>query len=72
MQFWVRYGKEKTVLGIGTGTGDSASAFAEALPQDGWWVTFEREQDAASLAVSIGAGSPRFGKINFVVIRLFL
>ena len=54
LQFWVRYGKEKTVLVMGTGTGDSALAFAEALPQDGWWVTFEREQDAASLAVSIG------------------
>ena len=42
-----------------------AGAWAEAWPQDGRLVTFEKEQFAFSLAIPKGAGSPHSGKITF-------
>ena len=63
LQLLVRYGQAKAALDIGTFTGYSALALAEALPQDGRLVTLEREQTAASIAVSNWAGSPHSGKI---------
>ena len=62
LQFLARCGKAKTALDIGTFTGSSALALPEALPQDGRLVTLEREQTAASIAVSNWAGSPHSGK----------
>jgi len=64
LQLLVRLMKAKTALDIGTFTGYSALALAEALPQDGRLVTLEREQSAASIAVSNWAGSPHSGKIT--------
>ena len=60
---FARCGKAKTALDIGTLPAlHSALALPEALPQDGRLVTLEREQTAASIAVSNWAGSPHSGK----------
>jgi caffeoyl-CoA O-methyltransferase len=60
----VKFGGVKKVLDIGTFTGYSLLAMAEALPEDGRLVTLEREQVAAKMAAENWAESPRRGKIE--------
>merc|ERR1719367_155363 len=57
LQFLVRFGRVTTALDIGTFTGYSAVALAEALPETGRVVTLEREADAARIAASSWARS---------------
>merc|ERR1719454_307107 len=64
LQFLVRFGRVTTALDIGTFTGYSALALAEALPENGRVVTLEREADAARIAASNWAGSPHAAKIS--------
>jgi caffeoyl-CoA O-methyltransferase len=64
LQFLVRFGKVKSALDIGTFTGYSALALAEALPDDGRVVTLEREADAARIAVANWANSSHATKID--------
>merc|ERR1719297_42468 len=63
LQFLVRFGKVKTALDIGTFTGYSAVALAEALPETGRVVTLEREPEAARMAAANWSGSPHASKI---------
>merc|ERR1712048_808998 len=67
LQFLVRMLNVKTALDIGTFTGYSALALAEALPEEGRVVTLEREADAARLAVQNWADSPHKSKISSLV-----
>merc|ERR1712147_208753 len=67
LQFLVRFGRVTTALDIGTFTGYSALALAEALPENGRVVTLEREADAARIAASNWAGSPHAAKISSLV-----
>jgi len=64
LQFLVRFGRVTTALDIGTFTGYSALALAEALPDGGRVVTLEREADAARIAASSWASSPHAKKID--------
>jgi caffeoyl-CoA O-methyltransferase len=64
LQFLVRFGKVTSALDIGTFTGYSALALAEALPNDGRVVTLEREADAARIAAANWANSPHATKID--------
>merc|ERR1711988_579802 len=64
IQFLVRILGCKTALDIGTFTGYSALALAEALPEGGKVVTLEREADAARIAVKNWADSPHKSKID--------
>jgi len=64
LQFLVRFGRVTTALDIGTFTGYSALALAEALPENGRVVTLEREADAARIAASNWADSPHAAKIT--------
>jgi caffeoyl-CoA O-methyltransferase len=64
LQFLVRFGKVTSALDIGTFTGYSALALAEALPDDGRVVTLEREADAARIAVANWANSSHARKID--------
>merc|ERR1739844_301866 len=63
LQFLVRFGRVKTALDIGTFTGYSAVALAEALPETGRVVTLEREPQAARMAAANWSGSPHASKI---------
>merc|ERR1712060_366361 len=54
----------KRVLDIGTFTGYSSLAMAEALPEDGHLVTLEREEVAAQMAAENWAASAHKGKIE--------
>merc|ERR1711878_221423 len=63
LQFLVRFGRVKTALDIGTFTGYSAVALAEALPETGRVVTLEREPEAARMAATNWSGSPHASKI---------
>jgi len=67
LQFLVRFGRVTTALDIGTFTGYSALALAEALPDGGRVVTLEREADAARIAASSWASSPHATKIVSLV-----
>merc|ERR1712045_456218 len=67
LQFLVRFGRVTTALDIGTFTGYSAVALAEALPDGGRVVTLEREADAARIAASSWASSPHATKIVSLV-----
>merc|ERR1712091_536810 len=67
LQMLVRFGGVKKALDIGTFTGYSALALAEALPQDGSIVTLEREVDAARIAFSNWSNSPHASKITSLV-----
>merc|ERR1719331_3000416 len=67
LQFLVRFGRVTTALDIGTFTGYSALALAEALPDGGQVVTLEREADVARLAASNWSSSPHAAKIVSVV-----
>jgi len=64
LKLLVRLGQFQRVLDIGTFTGYSALALAEAVPDDGRVVTLEREADAARLAAGNWAGSPHASKIE--------
>lgn len=64
LQVLVKFGKVKSVLDVGTFTGYSSLAMAEALPEDGRVVTLEREQVAASMAAENWAASSHKGKIE--------
>jgi len=63
LQFLVRFGRVSTALDIGTFTGYSAVALAEALPETGRVVTLEREAEAARVAAANWASSPHASKI---------
>jgi len=63
-QLLVKFGKVKKVLDIGTFTGYSSLAMAEALPEDGRVVTLERQEEAAKMAAENWASSPHVGKIE--------
>jgi len=67
LQFLTRFGRVTTALDIGTFTGYSALALAEALPDGGRVVTLEREADAARIAASSWASSPHATKIVSLV-----
>merc|ERR1711977_587168 len=67
LQMLVKFGGVTTVLDIGTFTGYSALALAEALPDGGSVVTLEREADAARMAASNWASSPHASKIRSMV-----
>merc|ERR1712203_394733 len=67
LQFLVRMLGCKSALDIGTFTGYSALALAEALPEGGKVVTLEREADAARIAVQNWENSPHKTKINSLV-----
>lgn len=67
LQFLVRFGGVKNCLDIGTFTGYSALALAEALPSDGRVVTLEREAEAARIAVQNWAASAHKTKITSLV-----
>ncbi|CAE8587315.1 unnamed protein product [Polarella glacialis] len=64
LQLLVKFGKVKKVLDIGTFTGYSSLAMAEALPEDGRVVTLERQEEAAKMAAENWASSPHAGKIE--------
>merc|ERR1712084_163851 len=60
----VRLAGCKRALDIGTFTGYSSLAIAEALPEDGSVVTLEREAEAAEMAEANWGESPHRGKIE--------
>jgi len=64
LQLLVKFGGVKKVLDIGTFTGYSSLAMAEALPEDGHLVTLEREAVAAQMAAENWAQSQHKGKIE--------
>jgi len=64
LQLLVKFGGVKKVLDIGTFTGYSSLAMAEALPEDGHLVTLEREEVAAKMAAENWGESPHKGKIE--------
>merc|ERR1711988_751405 len=64
LQLLIKFGKVKKVLDIGTFTGYSSLAMAEALPADGTVITLEREQEAANIAKENWKSSPHMGKIE--------
>merc|ERR1712107_789143 len=64
LQLLVQFGQVKRVLDIGTFTGYSSLAMAEALPEDGHLVTLEREEVAAKMAAENWAASAHMGKIE--------
>merc|ERR1711972_1101096 len=64
LQLLVKFGQVKRVLDIGTFTGYSSLAMAEALPEDGHLVTLEREEVAAEMAAENWAASAHRGKIE--------
>merc|ERR1711933_142097 len=64
LQLLVKFGQVKRVLDIGTFTGYSSLAMAEALPEDGHLVTLEREEVAAKMAAENWAASAHKGKIE--------
>merc|ERR1711998_74654 len=70
LQMLVRFGRVTKVLDIGTFTGYSALALAEALPDGGSVVTLEREADAARMAASNWARSPHAVKKSFELVFL--
>merc|ERR1719498_999729 len=67
LQLLVRFGKVSKALDIGTFTGYSALAIAEALPENGSIVTLEREEEAARLAQQNWSSSPHASKIKSLV-----
>merc|ERR1719440_2736468 len=64
LQLLIKFGNVKKVLDIGTFTGYSSLAIAEALPADGHVITLEREQEAANVAKENWKSSPHVGKIE--------
>merc|ERR1712061_715137 len=64
LQLLVKFGQVKRVLDIGTFTGYSSLAMAEALPEGGHLVTLEREEVAAKMAAENWAASAHRGKIE--------
>jgi 3-dehydroquinate synthase len=64
LQLLIGFGKVKKVLDIGTFTGYSSLAMAEALPADGAVITLEREQKAANMAKENWRGSEHASKIE--------
>ncbi|CAE8713443.1 unnamed protein product [Polarella glacialis] len=64
LKLLVKFGAVKKVLDIGTFTGYSSLAMAEALPEDGRVVTLERQEEAAKMAAENWASSPHVGKIE--------
>jgi len=64
LQLLIQFGGVKQALDIGTFTGYSSLALAEALPEGGRVVTLEREAQAAEMAAGNWAGSPHATKID--------
>jgi len=69
LQLLIGFGKVKKVLDIGTFTGYSSLAMAEALPTDGTVITLEREQEAADMAKENWKVSEHASKITLVLER---
>merc|ERR1719461_2153411 len=67
LQLLVRFGRVKKALDIGTFTGYSALALAEALPDGGSLVTLEREESVAKMAASNWSSSSHASKIKSLV-----
>jgi predicted O-methyltransferase YrrM len=67
LQMLVRFGRVKNALDIGTFTGYSALAVAEALPDGGSVTSLEKEADAAHTAAANWASSPHAAKIKSLV-----
>eukprot|EP00903_Cladosiphon_okamuranus_P012916 g12059.t1 len=67
LKLLVKLSRAKRVLDIGTFTGYSALAFAEALPKDGVVVTLEADVRAAETARGHFASSQHGGKIRLVL-----
>lgn len=67
LKLLVQFGKVARVLDVGTFTGYSALAMAEALPEDGKLITLEREQVAADMARAHFEASPDGAKIDLRV-----
>jgi len=64
LQMLVRLSSAKRALDIGTFTGYSSLALAEALPEEGSVITLEREAEAAKMAEQNWAKSAHRGKIH--------
>lgn len=64
LQLLVGFGGVRRALDIGTFTGYSALALAEALPEDGRVVTLEREAEAARMAAANWEGSAAAARIE--------
>eukprot|EP00929_Paragymnodinium_shiwhaense_P099504 TRINITY_DN611_c0_g1_i12.p1 TRINITY_DN611_c0_g1~~TRINITY_DN611_c0_g1_i12.p1 ORF type:complete len:434 (-),score=115.68 TRINITY_DN611_c0_g1_i12:115-1416(-) len=64
LKLLIQFGKVKKVLDIGTFTGYSSLAMAEALPEDGSVITLEREAEAARLAGENWKSSSSASKIE--------
>lgn len=60
------FGKAKSVLDIGTFTGMSALAFAEALPHDGKVITLECDERVAQFAKDLIQNSASNQKIDLI------
>lgn len=58
--------KPKRILEIGTFTGYSALAMAQALPDDGYLITVDRNEETASFAERYFDKSEYKGKIKFI------
>lgn len=67
LQMLVRLSGARRVLEIGTFTGYSALAMAEALPPEGRLLTCELDPDRAAIAQRFFARSPHGGKIELVL-----
>eukprot|EP00913_Durusdinium_trenchii_P001499 g1387.t1 len=67
LQLLLKLSGGKDVLDIGTFTGYSSLAMAEAIPEDGTVVTLEREQEAKDMAKANWIGSPHASKIESLV-----
>jgi caffeoyl-CoA O-methyltransferase len=64
LKLLVRLCQAKTILEVGTFTGYSALAFAEALPEDGRVITCELDTHAIDIAERYIVQSPHAGKIE--------
>merc|ERR1740139_375056 len=64
LKFLIFTSGAKTCLDVGTFTGYSAVAMAEALPEDGRLVTIELEQEVANIAADNFANSHVGSKID--------
>ena len=64
LKLLAQFGKVQSALDVGTFTGYSALALAEALPENGKVVTLEREAKVAEIAAAHFLASPHGGKIE--------
>lgn len=67
LRLLVRIANAKRVLEIGTFTGYSALAMAEALPEDGELITLDRDEKTTALAQRHWSSHPHGSKIRLVL-----